>query len=245
MKILVLGGIGEAKTITKELLKDGHEVVYSVAGSSRLPDLGCEVIGGGFGGSKAMAEALANDGYDGLLDATHPYAVNISINAFKATQGARVPLWAYRRPLWFPTPEDSWINVRNWKEARAKLEEYKVPLISIGRDPLNDVEHIQEGQHWIVRRLPHEDVDIPKHPGKLSVLTEFGVGDLKSELALMQKENVDIVVSKNNGGGALAAKIIAARTLKLPVIILARPNLPSAVRVFESIEETIAFFHGK
>ena len=124
MKILVLGGISEAKTIAKELIKDGHEVVYSVAGSSRLPDLGCEVVGGGFGGSKGMAQALANDGYDGLLDATHPYAVNISINAFKATQSARVPLWAYRRPLWFPTPEDNWISLRNWKAALAKLSEY-------------------------------------------------------------------------------------------------------------------------
>jgi precorrin-6A/cobalt-precorrin-6A reductase len=105
-RILLLGGIGEALAIARRL-GPGH--LYSLAGLGKVPDdLACQVRVGGYGGAEGLADFIAGQGYDLLLDATHPYAAQISRNAARAAQLAGVPCWALRRPGWQPGPGDDW-----------------------------------------------------------------------------------------------------------------------------------------
>ena len=100
-RILLLGGTGDALQIARQL---GPVHVYSLAGLGKVPsDLACAVRVGGFGGAEGLARYLCDECIGLLVDATHPYAAQISANAFAASRAADVPCWALRRPAWQPS----------------------------------------------------------------------------------------------------------------------------------------------
>ncbi|MDP2146535.1 MAG: precorrin-6A/cobalt-precorrin-6A reductase, partial [Pseudomonas sp.] len=77
-RILLLGGVTEALAIARTL---GPQHIYSLAGIGRVPtDLRCQVRVGGYGGAAGLAQVIREQGIDLLLDATHPYAAQISAN---------------------------------------------------------------------------------------------------------------------------------------------------------------------
>jgi precorrin-6A/cobalt-precorrin-6A reductase len=62
---------------------------------------------------------------------------------------------------------------------------------------------------------------------------------VEDEIALMRREGVSVLVTKNAGGNATRAKLDAARHLGLPVIMVARPAKPPARR-WRRVEEMVA-----
>ncbi|MDO5529092.1 MAG: precorrin-6A/cobalt-precorrin-6A reductase, partial [Paracoccus sp. (in: a-proteobacteria)] len=55
---------------------------------------------------------------------------------------------------------------------------------------------------------------------------------------------IEMVVSKNAGGSAARAKLVAARTLGLPVVMIARPAMPARREVFSVADVLRALGHG-
>jgi precorrin-6A/cobalt-precorrin-6A reductase len=196
-----------------------------------MPDLPCPVRGGGFGGAEGLAAFLNEQGIELLIDATHPYAAQISRNAAHAARMADIPLWAYRRPAWRPEPGDDWRSVANWAEIMAALREFERPFFTIGLEPLRHGAEIPPGQHWLVRCLAAEP---PRSPS-LTLLCATGPFALEQERALLRDRRIDVLVAKNSGGGAVAAKLAAARQLNIPVVLLERPALPGAHREWTSV----------
>ena len=235
MRVLILGGIGEAVTLARTLAPV-HAVTYSIAGKGRTPDLSCAVRVGGFGGADGLAAFLRENGIKLLIDATHPYAAQISRNAALAAHLADIPLWAYRRPAWRPAPGDDWRSVANWSAMMAALGEFERPFFTIGLEPLRHVAEIPSGQHWLVRCLA---VEPPASP-QLTLLCATGPFVLEQELALLRDYRIDVLIAKNSGGAAVEAKLAAARRLKIPVVMLERPALPAADREFAEMERLAA-----
>lgn len=231
MRILLLGGIGEALRLARWLAPI-HSVTYSVAGRGRIPELPCKVRVGGFSSAYNLAKLLKEESFDLLIDATHPYAAQISRNAALAAKQAGIPLWAYRRPPWQPAARDDWRLVSNWMGVGQALQGYCRPFFTIGVQPLQHAQSIPPQQRWLVRCLAAE---LPALPN-LSVLHAVGPFALEAELKLLQTHAVDVLISKNSGGSAVAAKLVAARQLSIPVIMLERPALPPATREFSAIE---------
>ena len=231
MRILILGGIGEAVRLAQRLAPV-HAVTYSVAGKGRTPELPCPTRVGGFGGTAGLAEFLSENGIELLIDATHPYAAQISRNAAQAAQAARVPLWACRRPAWRPQPGDDWRGVADWAGIVAALREFRRPFFTMGLEPLRHVAEIPLEQHWLVRCLAAEPLAFPR----LTLLCAAGPFALEQELALLRESRVDVLVAKNSGGDAVEAKLAAARQLHVPVVMLERPVLPAVDREFAEIE---------
>jgi len=231
MRILILGGIGEAVKLARRLAPF-HAVTYSLAGKGRAPDLPCAVRVGGFGGGDGLAAFLRDNRIELLIDATHPYAAQISRNAAQAAQAASVPLWAYRRPPWRPQPGDDWRSVADWTEMMAALREFKRPFFTIGLEPLRQAAMISPEQYWLVRCLA---VEPPVSP-RLTVLSATSPFSLEQESALLQDYQIDVLVAKNSGGAAVEAKLAAARQQGIPVVLLERPALPAADREFAEIE---------
>lgn len=227
MRILILGGIGEAVGLAR-MLAPSHAVTYSIAGKGRAPDLPCPVRGGGFGGAEGLAAFLGENGIELLIDATHPYAARISRNAVQAAWLAGIPLWAYRRPAWQPEPGDDWRFVTDWIEMMMALREFKRPFFTIGLEPLRHVAEIPPEQHWLVRCLAAE----PPVSPRLTLLCATGPFLLKQEAALLRNYRIDVLAAKNSGGGAVVAKLAAARRLQIPVVMLDRPASPVADREF-------------
>lgn len=231
-RVLLLGGTGDALRIARQL---GREHVYSLAGLGKVPDdLACTVRVGGFGGSEGMARYIEAQRIALVIDATHPYAAQISANAVTASRAARVPCWALRREGWQPQAGDDWRRVGDWAELTAALASFKRPLFTLGREPLAHLDDIPAHQFWTVRCLdPHEG------NARARILATRGPFTLEGERALFAAEAFDVVVSKNSGGSATEAKLEAARERGVPVVMLRRPPLPAVDREFERVADLL------
>lgn len=130
-RLLLLGGIGEALALARRL---GPAHLYSLAGLGKVPgDLACRVRVGGYGGAEGLAAFIDEQGFDLLVDATHPYAARISQNAVRAARLAGVPCWALRRPGWQAGPGDDWREVADWRELITALAPFRRPLFTLPR----------------------------------------------------------------------------------------------------------------
>jgi precorrin-6A/cobalt-precorrin-6A reductase len=232
MRVLLLGGTGDALRIARRLCP---EHVYSLAGLGKVPDdLPCEVRVGGFGGSEGLARYIEDQRISLVIDATHPYAAQISANAAKASSAARVPCWVLRRAGWQPQAGDDWRMVDDWTELTIALASFKRPLFTLGREPLAHLDEIPQHQFWTVRCLDANETN-----PRARILATRGPFTLEGERALFSAEAFDVVVSKNSGGSATEAKLEVARERGLPVVMLRRPALPAVDREFANVADLL------
>lgn len=232
-RILLLGGTGDALRIARRLSRDD---VYSLAGLGKIPDdLACRVRIGGFGGAQGLARYIEAERIRLVVDATHPYAAQISANANEASRVAGIGCWALRRSPWQPQADDDWRFVKAWDALIAELAGFTRPLFTLGRAPLSHLDEIPAHQYWVVRCLD-------AHAGneRARVIGARGPFTLDGERALFDRYRFDVVVSKNSGGAATEAKLEIARERGLPVIMLERPPLPDVDRMFETIDALLA-----
>jgi precorrin-6A/cobalt-precorrin-6A reductase len=227
MRILILGGIGEALQLAR-MATPIHAVTYSIAGKGRVPELPCTVRIGGFGGVEGLAGFLQAQGIELLIDATHPYAAQISQNALQAARRVGIPLWAYHRPAWKPESGDDWRRVPDWASVEAALAAFQRPFFTIGLEPLRHVADIPAHQHWLVRCLAAAAPDAPR----LTLRCATGPFTLEQELMLLEDYRIDVLVAKNSGGNSVEAKLKAARRLRIPVVMPERPMSPTVDREF-------------
>ncbi|KAA5845170.1 cobalt-precorrin-6A reductase [Pseudomonas chlororaphis] len=228
--ILLLGGVTEALAIARTL---GPEHIYSLAGIGRVPaDLDCQVRVGGYGGAEGLARFIREQGIELLLDATHPYAAQISQNAATAAQLCGIPCWALRRPAWQAQAGDDWREVRDWAELVQALEPFKRPLFTLGREPLQHLHEIPAEQFWTLRALD-------PYPGndRCEVIGARGPFLIDSERELFERRRIDVLISKNSGSSATEPKLEVARERGVPVLILQRPSLPAVDREFHDLDE--------
>jgi len=224
-RILLLGGVTEALAIARTL---GPEHIYSLAGVGRVPsDLRCQVRVGGYGGAAGLAQFVRAEGIDLILDATHPYAAQISQNAATAAKLTDIPCWALRRPAWQAGPDDDWREVANWDELITALAPFKRPLFTLGREPLAHLHEIPEHQFWTLRALD-------RYPGnpRCEVIGARGPFQIEDERALFERRNIDVLISKNSGSSATEPKLDVARERGVPVLVLKRPVLVGVDREF-------------
>ncbi|MDF9753638.1 cobalt-precorrin-6A reductase [Pseudomonas hunanensis] len=226
-RILLLGGVTEALAIARQL---GPQHVYSLAGIGRIPqDLTCQVRVGGYGGAEGLAEYLRAEGIDLLIDATHPYAAQISRNAALAARSAGIPCWALRRPAWQAQPGDDWREVEDWAGLIEALAPFERPLFTLGREPLQHLDEIPPHQFWTLRALE-------ACPGneRCEVIGARGPFLIDDERALFERRRIDVLVSKNSGSTATEPKLEVARERGVPVLVLKRPMLPNVDRELEN-----------
>lgn len=231
-RILLLGGVTEALAIARTL---GPQHVYSLAGVGRVPgDLGCEVRVGGYGGAEGLARYLRDEGIDLLLDATHPYAAQISQNAALAAAASGIPCWALRRPAWVAQAGDDWREVADWSELVEALATFQRPLFTLGREPLEHLHEIPPEQFWTLRAL---DV----YPGNVrcEVIGARGPFLIDDERMLFAQRHIDVLISKNSGSSATEPKLEVARERGVPVLILKRPELAQVDREFSTVEDVL------
>lgn len=228
-RVLLLGGTGDALKLARRLTPRD---VYSLAGLGKVPDdLPCRLRVGGFGGSEGLVRFLQAEGIELIVDATHPYAAQMSAHAATAGRIAKVSCWALRRPPWEPSVGDDWRISDDWDAMRAALTDFSRPLFTLGREPLAHLDEIPAHQHWTIRCLdPHPGAD------RARIIAARGPFTIEGERALFDENRFDVVVSKNSGGAATEAKLDVARERGLPVIMLRRPSLPDVDRAFDTTD---------
>lgn len=226
MRILILGGTAEALELAHLLAAEsGFQPTLSLAGRTsapRLPPIDNRI--GGFGGVDGLTAWLRSYGIEAVIDATHPFADQMSAHAVAATAALRLPLGSIVRPAWTREAGDDWTSVSN--AATAALAIGQAPrrvFLTVGRLELPQFVAAPQ-HHYLARTI--EGVEGMVLPPRLELLRDRGPFTLTGELALMRRHEVALVVSKNSGGPATYAKIAAARRLALPVIMIERPVKP-------------------
>jgi precorrin-6A/cobalt-precorrin-6A reductase len=181
---------------------------------------------GGFGGAEGLAAFLAREHIGAVVEATHPFASRMSANAVAACGATRTPLVVFSRPPWRRELGDRWIEVATVEEAvdalgttprTVFLTQGRLQLAAFARAP----------QHRYIARTIDRPAEIGALPDCKLILAR-GPFSLADELALMKRERIEALVTKNSGGRATYAKIEAARALEIEVVIVRRPPAPEA-----------------
>ncbi|MCP1908133.1 precorrin-6A/cobalt-precorrin-6A reductase [Bradyrhizobium elkanii] len=237
MRALILGGTADANLLAAAIASAGIDAVYSYGGRTRAPaDQPLPVRSGGFGGVSGLADYLQREAITHVVDATHPFAAEMSRNAIAACAQTATPLLTLERAPWDKTSGDRWIEVADVVSAAAALPDSRASVfLAIGR------QHVApfgaRPQHAYTLRFvdpPEQALPLPD----ADVIVSRGPFTLEGELAMMRTRRVEWIVARNSGGTGARAKIDAARVLGLPVIMITRPSLPDRPRA-ESVSEVM------
>lgn len=232
-RVLLLAGTTEATAIARLLGEQPSgtvDLIVSFAGRTAAPAAPSGTVRvGGFGGVDGLAAYLAEERIDAVVDALHPFAAVMPFHAADACTRIGIPRLKVVRPAWSPVDGDRWLPVASVPDAAAlvAVRARDRVLLTIGRQEIDPFRSIA-GPTFVVRTIEPVDLAGAWSAEPLLARGPFTVDD---ETALLQRERIDLLVTKNSGGTATAAKLDAARALDLPVVVVDRPPLPEGPTV--------------
>jgi precorrin-6A/cobalt-precorrin-6A reductase len=246
-RLLLLGGTTEAGRLAEVLCaRDDLVVVTSLAGRTASPGpLPGRRRTGGFGGAQGLATYLRAERISALVDATHPFAARMRWHAYEACNQTGVPRLRLERPPWQAQAGDRWTIVTSVAAAAEQIARGRSRrvFVTTGRGELVALAPASDGRRrWLVRCLDPPE-RLPLHPAE--VILDRGPFSVDGETALLVRHRIDLVVTKNSGGDAAAAKLEAARNLGVAVLVIDRPPSPegpSATTVAGALEWVRASF---
>ncbi len=225
LRLLILGGTGEAVALARAVparFGDAIGVTTSIAGRTRNPGpIPGNIRIGGFGGATGLGAYLVEQQIDRLIDATHPFAAEISRAARVAAERAGILRLLLLRPRWRRHPLDRWIEVDSVEAAASLVGKVgRCALLTVGAGsaaafaPVEDV-------RFIVRLIDPPREELPLRQPQ--IVYGRGPFSLQKERLLLRQCGVDVLICKASGGAATEAKLIAAREAGIPVIMVRRP----------------------
>lgn len=230
-RLLILGGTGDAVKLADRTIDfPDLETITALAGRTSQPKtLAGTVRVGGFGGETGLVEYLQAMSIDLLVDATHPFAAQISWTAARAAKIVNIPHLMFIRPAWARSPLDTWIEINSIAASVLAIPPTAERIfLTIGRQQLAPFAGLTD--RWcLIRSIDPPDPAITLPPGRL--LLDRGPFTLERERQLLITEKIHAIVSKNSGGEATYAKIIAARELNIPIVMVQRPIAPNGDQV--------------
>jgi precorrin-6A/cobalt-precorrin-6A reductase len=239
MRALILGGTSDANQLADAIVRARIDAVYSYAGRTQSPLApSLPIRTGGFGGVVGLTEFIAHEAITHVIDATHPFAAEMSRHAVEGCAVSKIPLIALERAPWMQVAGDRWIDVENIDGAVDALPEARANVfLAIGRQHL--APFAAKPQHaYTLRFVDSPDGALPL--AAADIIVSRGPFTVAGDLDLIRTRNIAWVVARNSGGDGARAKIDAARELGVPVVMIARPVLPERRRV-ESVEDVMAW----
>lgn len=198
-------------------------VTSSLAGRVSRPRLPVGPVRiGGFGGADGLAEYVRTRQVSAVVDATHPFAERITGTAAQVCADVGVPRLVLRRPGYTQQAGDAWVWVDD--VAAAAREAARLAgrvLVTTGRQGLAAYVPYPE-TFWVVRCVELPEVMPPQ--GEL-VLSRGPYGTA-AEAELLAVHRIGAVTSKDSGGEMTVGKLVAARAVGVPVVMVRRPPLP-------------------
>ena len=259
MKLLILGGTREAKLLTKKLINLDVDIIYSIAGLVRWPELNCEIISGGFSQRGGLSEYLRIEKIDCLVDVTHPFARKITQQALRSSVELNIPCYSFERPEWQQQVGDNWFLANDQNQLLSELAlainmGSKNIFYTLGKiqqqlalelDAIAELNEVFGSARYIVRST--KETELPQYAHWLQAIGPYNYAN---ELALLKEYEIDLIVCKNSGGEATKAKLDAARELGIRILMLQRPkrvndSANSSNKRFSDLDECFDFISEK
>lgn len=236
-RVLLLGGTAEARSLAARLVDDAIPVISSLAGRVSRPALPRgEVRIGGFGGLDGLINFLRQDQIEYVVDATHPFAARISATAVVACAQTAIPLLRYERPGWASHADASrWTWVPDHRAAAAAVTPDARVLLTTGRQSIGEFQTLADRAVY-VRLVDQPTFSLP--PTWRAIISR-GPYDVDDERALMQKHQIDTLITKDSGGAMTAGKLAAAGDLGVRVIVVHRPDYHDTVVTVRTNDEAV------
>jgi precorrin-6A/cobalt-precorrin-6A reductase len=227
MTLLVLAGTSDARLLLEGI--NTKDVIASLAGVTRAPaDLPCETRIGGFGGADGFRDYLKQAGIIAVIDATHPFAAQMTHTAASVCQNLDMPHVILQRPEWIASDADDWRFVENIDEIPDIIPDGATVFLGTGRQTLDQFSCLN-GRHLLARVIDEPKKPFPHENGYFLVGTPPFT--IEEEVALFREKGIQWLVVKNAGGTKSKSKLDAAAQLGLPVVMINRPKLPDALVV--------------
>jgi precorrin-6A/cobalt-precorrin-6A reductase len=245
-RLLILGGTGEAANLaeTAQTQFSGRlGVIYSMAGRTKpIRDFVTAVKVGGFGGGMGLADYIISENIKILIDATHPFAKNISANAYDACLSTDTARLSLTRPPWDLPPGTKFIEADDMKHAALILSGFaKKVLVTTGQGNLNELKKLTDIRFFIrVMGKASEKATQENY----TFIDGFPPFSLDEELALIEKYDIDSLLTKQSGGAATVNKIIAAIRRRIPIVLIRRPP-PEPGEHVESVKDALMWLEQK
>ncbi len=224
-RILLLGGTGLARELAQGLSARKADFVSSLAG---LTQQRAEVPGplrlGGFGGAEGLASYLAREKIGCIVDATHPFALQMSQNAHAGAQRAGIAYMRLEAKAWQAGRGERWRPAASLAQAALMPAPNARLLLTIGSRQLEPFA-ARRDLGGVARMIEKPAVALSESWQLLFARPPFSA---EQERQLMKQATIDMLVSKNSGNEMVQAKLVAARDLGLEVIMIERPEKPAA-----------------
>jgi len=227
--ILILGGTGDGRVLCDLVAQADINATVSLAGATRAPnDLALPTRVGGFGGADGFTSYLRDHNIRAVVDATHPFAAQISNRSATLCKAANIPYLQVLRPAWTSQTGDRWTLIDQEEDAARIIGPRATVFLATGRQTLERFKNLQ-GRRVICRQIDPPSKPFPFEGG------EYLIGrppfSMLDETMLFKHLGVAWLIVKNAGGEASRTKLDAARALKLRVAMINRPDQPDAPRV--------------
>lgn len=225
--VLLLAGTAEARALARQIADRFPKVrlTASFAGAvTDLPVLKVPTRVGGFGGIDGLIRYLDVERVSMIVDATHPFAAQMSRNAQAAANAMNVPLIRLERPAWQLRGGDRVTEAAAVSDAVRLIPQGARAFLAVGRKEIERF-YARSDIFALVRMIEPPERALPE--GWTLVLGR-PPQDVAQEVDLLKHHRISQVVAKNSGGTRSFAKIEAANRLGLHLIMIARPQLPPA-----------------
>lgn len=249
--ILFIAGTNDARELAVKIKKSGYSLLATVVTENaalELRKVGLNVITGRLT-SEDFIRVMKKYEIETVIDASHPFAEEVSKNAIEATQLSGITYIRYERENQLFQGGNITV-VESYVEAAEKAFENKgVIFLTTGSKTLEIFTKKLLGQpniRLIARMLPRKD-NLEKceelaFPQK-NIVAIQGPFTKEFNLALYTQFNVTTVITKDSGKeGSVEEKIEAAKELGIKMIIIKRPNINYKI-CFQSFSEIITYLN--
>ncbi|MDG2187520.1 MAG: precorrin-6A/cobalt-precorrin-6A reductase [Hyphomicrobiales bacterium] len=242
-KILIIGGTAEGFKIASLIEKKSFLPILSLQGNTLKPkEVYYETRVGGFGGVEGLKDYLIKNSIKIIIDASHPYSIQISNNALIASKQLDIKLIKLNRSAWKQTYSDNWLRVKSFSDSKYILDalprESRI-FLTIGKKYLPI---FYDCKQWIMIRTIDQYNNC--RTGNRKYITGRGPFQVSQELILLKGNNITHIVSRNSGSKETYAKIQAAKILGIEIIMIDREKesiLGKNIHIDEIIKNTVNY----
>ena len=222
--ILIIGGTGDARKLCSQFYDKGHHTILCLRGVSERPLLPKGVVRiGGFGHDDIMQNFIKQWQTDFIIDASHPFATNITARLLRLSKNLSLPLYIFRRPTWQAQKNDQWTYVDTINDAmKLVCEQASRPFFTTGISHVKLLQNLSCDFLLIRSISPQPQNMVLNTPHKWIKSPPLCARDEKK---LMCDYKIDMLIAKESGGNASMGKIIAAQELNIPIILIRQPRI--------------------